>query len=141
MKHLTVINQKAWKFENDTLTEAADGVYEIRAKPKDLLTAAQMRSLHLYFRQLADALNDAGLDIKQTVKADIPWSPESIKEVMFRSILKALFNKRSTTSLKKNEIDDVYNVMNRLTSERFGISVPFPSVDEMLFEKNYGGTR
>ncbi len=123
--------------DNYTLVPAEDGVYEVKGKQKDLLSAAQMRSLHLYFRMLSDALNSAGLDIKQTVKADVSWTPEGIKELIFRPILKALYNKKSTTALKKDEIDTVYHTINRLTAEKWGISIAFPSVDEMLFEKNY----
>lgn len=89
----------------------------------------QNKALHLFCRLLAGALNDAGFSVIKTMKVDaeIPWTPSLIKELIWRPVQVAMFNKKSTTSLNKMEISDVYETINRHIAERHGVSVPFPS--------------
>ena len=98
---------------------------------KALITALQMRSIHLYFTMLSDALNAAGMDMKATMdilskNAMIPWSSSAVKERLFRPIIKDTFNKESTTELETAEISIAYEAMNEVTSSRLGVGVPFP---------------
>jgi len=96
-------------------------------------TEAQNRAMHLFFTQLAEALNESGFDIKKTIRADIPWNPQSVKELIWRPIQKLVLNKKSTTELKKQEdIDKVYDVVNRAISDRCKIHVPFPSIETAI---------
>lgn len=90
-------------------------------------TSAQNNSLHLYLKMLSQELNEAGLDMKQVVKVDIEWNTVNAKEYLWRPIQKALLKKDSTTRLKKSEVSRVYEHLNRLTAEKWGISIPFPS--------------
>ena len=87
---------------------------------------------------LADELNDAGLDMKKVLKpgVDIPWTKESIKEYIWRPIQQAQLSKKSTTELTTKEIDSVFDTINRHLGEKFGIHVPFPSIDELMRVKN-----
>ena len=96
-------------------------------------TLAQNNALHLYCQLVAEALNSAGYDITKTIKVmkegiDIPWSKESVKEILWRTIQKSLYNKHSTTQLSKHEeITEIWEVMNRFLGERMQIeSIPFP---------------
>lgn len=91
-------------------------------------TLKQNKSLHKYFELLAEALNDSGQDMKATLKpeVDISWTKESIKEYMWRPIQEAMFSKESTTKLDTVEISAVYEVLNRHTGEKLGITVPWP---------------
>ena len=124
---LRVINGQAIFDEKDALDGLKDGVYEVTINNMDYRTIRQNKALHAYYNLVAAALSSAGLDIKQVIKADVPWTPQSVKELMWRPIQKALLNKKSTTRLKRDEIDRVYDVVNRLLGERFGIHIPFPS--------------
>ena len=96
-------------------------------------TDKQNAALHLYFTQLSEALNDAGFDMKKLLKQeiDIPWDTINAKEYLWRPIQKELLKKKSTTELKSNEIDKVYEVLNRMIGERTGIYIPFPSIEEL----------
>ena len=109
-------------------------------KKEEQRTKAQNRALHKFFELLADELNDAGYDMKKTLKPeiDIPWSKDTIKEYLWRPIQEAQLRKCSTTQLNTKEIDIVYNTLNRHIGERFGIHVPFPSVDNFIFLKKKG---
>jgi len=102
-------------------------------------TLRQNAALHLYFTKLAKELNDAGLDMKAVLKpeVDIPWSKQSIKEFIWKPIQEVYLGERSTTKLGTKDIDKIYDTITRHLGEKFGISVMFPSLEEVLFnEKN-----
>ncbi len=77
---------------------------------------------------LAEKLNDSGQDMRKTLKPeiDIPWSMETIKELMFKPIIKAMFNVDSTTELDTKQISEAYEVLNRHTAQKLGVSVEWP---------------
>jgi hypothetical protein len=99
-------------------------------------TKQQNKALHVLFRLLAETLNENGLDMRKTLKpeVDIPWSPASAKEYLWRPIQKAQLNKKSTTELTTKEIDEVFDTINKHIGEKFSIHIPFPSI-ETLIEK------
>ena len=137
-KYIISVKDKPYIFNNDVMTPLdSDKVYEIIEKKTDKRTIVQNSAMHKYFSLVAEALNDAGLDMKQVIKADVQWSMFSVKEYMWKAIQKAVLGKESTTLLKKDEIDVVYENMNRLTASKFGINIPFPSVESMIFTQNY----
>ena len=107
-------------------------------KPVKPRTETQNSALHLYFTQLAEMLNDAGLDMRKTLKpgVEIPWTGKSIKEFLWRPIMTAQLGKESTKDLTTKEIDQVFDVINRHLSEKFGITLPFPSIDSLLFKQD-----
>jgi len=75
-------------------------------------TGHQNDTLHLYFTQLAEALNDAGFDLRKTIKEgiDIPWT---------------------------KDIDAIYKIVNRTIARRTGVSVPFPSIEELTQDPDW----
>lgn len=98
-------------------------------------TSLQNRSLHLYFRLLAEELNEAGFDMRRTLREDIdiPWTPDTIKEYLWRKVQRTQFTKTSTTKLTTKEITQIYETINRYIGEKFGIHVPFPSNEPPLY--------
>jgi len=92
-------------------------------------TKLQNKSLHKYFTLLAEALDDAGLDMRAVLKPEIeiPWTGDSIKEQMARPIIKAMFNFDSTTELDTKQIQEFYKVLDRHTSEKLGVHIEWPS--------------
>lgn len=97
-------------------------------------TKQQNKALHVLFQLLADTLNDNGLDMKKTLKpeVDIPWTAIAAKEFLWRPIQRAQLGKQSTTELTTKEIDEVFETINRHLGEKFGVHVPFPSIEELL---------
>ena len=92
-------------------------------------TEQQNKALHKGCEMLAEALNDAGYEMKAVLAekdVDVPWTKESIKEVLFRPIMQAMLAKHSTTELDRLEVSQVWDVLNRHLGEKFGITVPFP---------------
>lgn len=94
-------------------------------------TLQQNKSIHLYCEQLAQALNDAGYDMTNVeIKIPTAFTKENVKELLFKPVMHSLYpDKTSTTQLEKIEVSDVYEVMNRATAMKFGVSLPFPSED------------
>lgn len=89
----------------------------------------QNRSLHLYLSHLSEALNDAGYDMKRTLKqdVDIPWNEANAKEFLWRPIQKVLTKQDSTTKPTTKEYVYIYEVLSRYLVDKFGVNVPWPS--------------
>lgn len=96
-------------------------------------TARQNRALHLYFKLVADTLNDAGLDMRVVLKpeVEIPWSQKTVKEYLWRPIQRIQLRKESTTDLTTKDIDLVFDTMN-LHLGNHGVHTPFPSIEEIM---------
>ncbi len=94
-------------------------------------TAQQNKAIHKFCSLLAKAFNDSGLDMKAVLaqkEAEVSWTMDSVKDVIWRPIQLALYpDKKSTTQLETNEVDEVYRHIARHMSEKFNINQPFPS--------------
>lgn len=103
---------------------------EIKVKGK-ARSGQQNRALHKYFSMLADKLNEAGLDMRKTLREDVemPWSADLIKDFMWRPLQKAMFDVDSTAKMKRADYTKVYEVLNRHTASKLGVSVAWPSED------------
>jgi hypothetical protein len=91
----------------------------------------QRKAIEVYCRELARALNDAGMDQRAVMAHmregfEIPWSQERVKDVLWREVQRAMLGKESTTQLSREEVAKVYEPLNRWTSSTLGVGVPFP---------------
>ncbi len=126
---LEIINREEFR---KYLASLGDRRITIRIeKVSDKRTLKQNKALHKYFELLAEALNESGWDMKKTIKVDVPWTKDTVKEYLWRPVQKAYLKKHSTTELnKQQDITKIYDIINRAISERTGVSVPFPSDSE-----------
>lgn len=106
--------------------------------PKEVRTLAQNRALHKFFELVAKELNDAGLDVRRTLKpeVDIPWSSYMVKELLWRPVQKIYLGKQSTTELNKHsDITELYEIFNKHLGEKFGElgveHITFPSLEAL----------
>lgn len=99
---------------------------------KPVRTLPQNRAIHKYFTMLAESLNNAGLDVKKTMKhdVDIPWTETLIKELIWRKVQLAMYDVESTAKLDTEQVSKVYEVINRHIAQTFGVSVVFPSKED-----------
>lgn len=97
-------------------------------------TAQQNKALHVLFTLLAKELNEAGLDMRKTLKpgVEIPWQAKGVKDYLWRPIMQAQLDKKSTTEMTTKEIDEVFDTLNRHLGEKFGLHVAFPSIEDVL---------
>lgn len=93
-------------------------------------TSQQNKSLHLLFGMLADELNASGLTMTKVIKADIPWNPITVKELLWRPLQEAQLLKKSTTELTTSEIDQVFDTLAKTLGE-IGLPIKFPSIDTL----------
>lgn len=101
-------------------------------------TKAQNRSLHLWCRMTAEFLNDAGLDQRKALDSEIeiPWDTKSIKEKLFKPVMKEQLEIDSTTEMNTKEPDKIVNTLNRHFSKVFGESLPeWPSKERQKEEE------
>lgn len=99
------------------------------ATKKNPRTLTQNRAIHKYFELLADELNGAGFDMRVMLKqsVDIVWTPNSVKNYLWRPIQNAMTDKESTAKLTSREVSEVYEVLSRELSEKKGIYIAFPA--------------
>ena len=120
----------AWLPVDDASRKELQGVSEVEVSlAEKAMTPKQQSAVHVYIRQIAQALNDAGLDMKSVLKpeVEIPWTEYSVKEFIWRPVQKSMIGKDSTTDLNSAEPSDVHRVVDRHLAEKFGISRPWPS--------------
>lgn len=91
----------------------------------------QRKAIEVYCNELAKAMNAAGLDQRAVLASmregvEIPWSQDRVKDTLWREVQKAMLDKTSTTNLSRQEVSQVYETLNKWTSQTLGVSVPFP---------------
>lgn len=96
-------------------------------------TLTQNRALHLFCQWLAETLNEAGYDMRKTLRedVDVPWTQASVKEYLWRPIQAAMTEKQSTTEITTAEPTDIHAVLSRHLGERLGlVCPPWPKRDQ-----------
>ncbi len=112
-------------FAKDQLEQGNHLVYSIKPAGR---TERQNNAMHLWFRQMAEQLNDAGYSNKHPFneEVEIPFTEGLVKEMLYKPIIKSMYNKTSTTRLTGGELSEAAEVLIRWLSEKKGIYVPFP---------------
>lgn len=100
-------------------------------------TLTQNNALHLWFSHISQELNEHGLTIQKTLEhtIDIPWSDKSVKESLFRPIMKAQLGKKSTTELTTKEIDLMIDTIIKFLGEKLGLRVDYPSIESQAMKE------
>ena len=97
---------------------------------RDKRTLSQNSAIHKYFELLAATLNAKGLTVEVVIKPDTNWTTESVKELIWRPVQKAVIGKQSTTKLTTKEVNDVYMALDAALQLKLGVSVDFPHIEE-----------
>jgi len=123
--------------DREKVDKFADGaVYVCDIKNTDIRTLKQNSSTHLWCTQIAKTLNDNNMHISGTIKSDVAWSMETVKEIIFKPIVKALYNKDSTTKLNRNEFEKIIDNITLIFANK-GVSLPeFPNRESLEFKND-----
>ena len=128
---LMIANKKLMQHRLSKFNDGEVVSVEIKVKTeRSLRTEQQNRALHLYFEQVAEALNDGGYTVQFVLKekVEVDWDKDMVKDLLWRTAQQAILKKVSTTELAKQEdIDKVYDHLNRHLGEKFGIHVEWPT--------------
>jgi len=99
-------------------------------------TIPQNKSIHVYFSLMSEAFNEAGYDFNKVIEIlyggpiKVPWTPDLVKNEIWRPIQITAIDKESTASLSTEEIDYIYRIVDRNVAEMIGISIAFPKKRE-----------
>ena len=88
----------------------------------------QNNAMHLWFRQIAQELNDAGYWVRHPFSdtLEIPFTEVLVKETLYKPIAKHMYNKSTTTKLTPSELSECAEVLIRWLSEHKNVYIPFP---------------
>jgi len=113
------------KFINDQFQSGEILCYGIKKYGR---TERQNNAMHLWFRQMADQLNDAGYSAKHPFndEIEVPFTEVLVKEMLYKPIIKAMYDKKSTATLTGGQVSEAAEVLVRWLSEKKGIHAPFP---------------
>jgi len=135
-KKLEILSSKDFNSLIESLDEQEVEIHIIPKKKNR--TSRQNASLHLWYTHVSDTLNEHGIDVKvffdfyKTGEIEHAWSPELVKEIIWRPVQKSVTRKTSTTQLTTDEIDKIFDPINKLFGEKFGIFVDFPSIEGLI---------
>ena len=114
----------------------------VKVEEKGTRTEKQNNSFHLWLSQVAEEMDKNGVTIQNVTakiqRAEIRPTGENLKEVLWRPYMIAATGKKSSTSLKKSEIDKIYEGLNKFLGENFHIHIPFPSDENRTMEEMTG---
>ena len=113
------------QFVMEQAKEETPRIYQIKYGNR---SGKQANALHLMFREVANALNDAGFGQPHPFNKDIdiPYTEESVKTLFFQPIIKAMFDKESTRKLDTKELSEASNYMLNAVATHSGVVVDFP---------------
>jgi hypothetical protein len=111
---------------------AGGKVIELTAR-KVSRTTKQNSALHQFFTFISDELNDMGLEFAyQGIKGMemyLRYTPELVKDFIWRPIQIALFEIQSTKDLDTKQMNDIIDILIKYFGER-GIEIAFPCIED-----------
>ena len=94
----------------------------------------QNSALHLLFTVLSSQLNEMGLEFRYLGLSgqilEMRYTPELVKNHVWRPIQESLFDIKSTTKINTIQINEIVDVLIRFFGER-GIVIEFPSKEQI----------
>lgn len=98
-------------------------------------TTKQNNAIHACLRRLSKALNAAGYGIAHPLKPEleIPYTESSVKELLLKPIMQAMYDIDSTSELDTEQVGKVMGVLLNRVAELTGVVEEF-----VLGELSYG---
>jgi len=96
----------------------------VEVAPERDATQKQLSSMELWCSQLAEAMQDGGLDMREVIKVPIAPSAWLVREKIWKPMLKAMFGRDSTRHQTTKECIAIHNFLSRELSQRIGITPP-----------------
>ena len=110
----------------DQVEQGIDRVYTIQKMDR---TYRQNRAIHLLFRRIATALNEAGFEITHPFKPEleIPWSEHSVKDLLYRPIITSYFKIERSSLLDTAQLSESMDILVDAVNRNTGVMVNIPS--------------
>ena len=95
-------------------------------------SSQQNRALHLLFQNIAFELNRIGMEFTYNgikgIEIQTTYTPEIVKEFLWKPLQNALLKKESTTKLTTQDINMIFEILGKWFSEK-GVVIDFPSAE------------
>lgn len=98
-------------------------------------TLQQNKALYKAFEQISNELNSLGKDQRIILKPEvsIPWDKDSFKNQIWKPIQKAMYGTKSTADLTTDQVDKVFQIIQKHLGESHGVEIIFPSIESLMF--------
>ena len=97
----------------------------------------QNRALHLFFTFISDELNNIGMEFKyaglNAPEICIMYTPDLVKNMVWRPIQIALFNIESTKDLTTDQMNKIIDVITKFLGNK-GVTIEFPNIETLMNE-------
>ncbi len=97
-------------------------------------TEAQRNAVHVWMREVAQILNDNGIDKRVVIHKmatrglDTQWTEASFKEDVYKPVFQAVAAKQSTEEASTTDHDVVIQGLQKWVAQEWGVVLPpFPS--------------
>lgn len=98
-------------------------------------TIQQNKAMYKYFSLVSDEAKNTGITFSEFIRKrpqlEMPWTPERVKEV-WKTAQYHMFGQTSTAELTTDQLDQIYDVVNKVLGEILGIHVDFPSIETLM---------
>lgn len=102
-------------------------------------SSQENKALHVLFQNIAYELNRLGLEFTfrgiKGMDIQTTYSPEIVKNFLWRPLQDALLKKESTTQLTHNDISLIFEILGKWFAEN-GVEINFPSVESITKNKH-----
>lgn len=106
-------------------------VYQIDIKNMDKRSLKQNSAIHLWCTKISTSLNSEDITIEKVIKITTKWTMNLVKEMLFKSVVKSLYAKDSTTKLNKNEFELIIDTLILAMAQK-GVTIPdFPNREQL----------
>ena len=114
------------QFVMDQLEEGTPRLYSIKRATRSV---KQNNALHLLFREIANAMNDAGYTRAHPWgKMEIPYSETAIKEMFYAPIIDKVYQKQHSSDLNTKELSESVEYLLDAVAQNTGIAMQMPQM-------------
>lgn len=135
MINVVIINNQIVPHSEDDLKKIQslnkNAIYGLDFKEFNTRTITQNRSQWLWLTHIAHTLNSNNMYISKTIKAEVNWNKDSVKALIFDPIINALYQKKSSTELKKDEYEKIIDTITGIFANKGVVIPPFPNRDKL----------
>ncbi len=116
--------------------KATNKIVELK-ECKNIRTLRQNRALHKFFMMISEQLNELGMEFSYTgikgADMSLRYTPDIVKEFFWKPIQMTLFEFKSTTKLKTDEMNQIIDVIVKFFGDQ-GVVIEFPCLE---IKENY----
>jgi hypothetical protein len=106
-------------------------------------TQQQNKALHVYFTLISYQLNEIGLEFSYVGLNNnafaLRYTPEIVKEFIFKPIMFTMFELKSTTKLTTIQINEMIDIITKFFADK-GIVLEFPSIENLIEKESTATT-